>query len=120
MYFFEDWIQVVKLYIKLGKPTGATIVRLGYSTKNALKRWHREYERDHDLPVSYVISRSKYSNEQKMVVVEHYLKQDRCLAATREAWDTMPQYTCSLKKTSRLFSLEMSVQMPYNEIYLRG
>ena len=85
MYFYEDRIRAVKLYIKLGKRTGATMVRLGYPTKNALKSWHREYERDHDLPVGYVISRSKYSDEQKMLAVEHYLTHDRCLAATRKA-----------------------------------
>ena len=44
MYSYEDRIRAVRLYIKLGKRTSATIRQLGYSTKNALKRWHREYE----------------------------------------------------------------------------
>ncbi|PNQ88262.1 hypothetical protein CCU68_33320 [Pseudomonas gingeri NCPPB 3146 = LMG 5327] len=45
MYSYEDRIRAVKLYIKLGKRTGATIHQLGYPTKNSLKSWHEEYER---------------------------------------------------------------------------
>ena len=69
MYSYEDRIRAVKLYIKLGKRTGATICQLGYPTKNALKSWHREYEQGRDLPVSYVRSRPKYSGQQKKVAV---------------------------------------------------
>ena len=85
MYSYEDRIRAVKLYEKLGKRTGATIRQLGYPTKNALKSWHREFEQGHELPVGYVRSRPKYSNEQKKVAVEHYLNHDRCLAGTRKA-----------------------------------
>jgi putative transposase len=52
MYSYEDCIRAVRLYLKLGKRTGATIRQLGYPTKNALKSWHREYEQGHDLPVA--------------------------------------------------------------------
>jgi putative transposase len=85
MYSYEDRIRAVRLYIKLGKRTGATILQLGYPTKNALKSWHREYEQGGDLPVGHVRSRSKYSAEQKRVAVEHYLNHDRCIAGTRKA-----------------------------------
>ena len=85
MYSYEDRIRAVKLYIKLGKRTGATIRKLGYPTKNALKSWHREYEQGCDLPAGYVRSRPKYSDEQKKVAVEHYLNHDRCLAGTLRA-----------------------------------
>lgn len=44
MYSYEDRIRAGELYIKLGK-RDATIPQLGYPTKNALKGWHREYER---------------------------------------------------------------------------
>ncbi|MGF6979746.1 transposase-like protein [Paraburkholderia sp. JPY465] len=73
MYSYEDRIRAVELYIKLGKRIAATIRQLGYPTKNALKSWHREYERCHDLPARYVRSRPKYSAEQKKAAVEHYL-----------------------------------------------
>ena len=85
MYSYEDRIRAVKLYIKLGKCTGATIRKLGYPTKNALKSWHREYEQSRDLPVGYARSKPKYSDEQKKVAAQHYLDHDRCLAGTLKA-----------------------------------
>ena len=85
MYSYEDRIRAVKLYIKLGKRTGATIRQLGYPTKNALKSWHREYEQGHDLPVGYARSKPKYSDEHKKVALEHFLNHGRCLAGTLKA-----------------------------------
>ena len=85
MYSYEDRIRAVRLYIKLGKRTGATIRQLGYPTKNALKSWHRKYEQGRDLPVGYARSKPKYSDEQKKVAVWHYLDNGRCLAATVKA-----------------------------------
>ena len=85
MYTYEDRIRAVKLYIKLGKRTGATLRQLGYPTKNALKSWHREYELCRDLPASYIRSRPKYSAEQKDVAARHYLDHGRCLAGTLKA-----------------------------------
>jgi len=40
MYSYEDHIRAVKLYLKLGKRTGATLRQLGYPTKNVLKSWY--------------------------------------------------------------------------------
>ena len=85
MYSYEDRIRAVKLYIKLGKRTGATIRKLGYPTKNPLKSWHREYEQGHNLPVGYARSKPKYSDEQKKVAARHHLNHDRCLAGTLKA-----------------------------------
>lgn len=61
MYSYEERIRAVKLYIELGKRVAATIHLLGYPTENALKSWHREYERCLDLPRGYVRSKPKYS-----------------------------------------------------------
>lgn len=85
MYSYEDRIRAVKLYIKLGKRTEATIRQLGYPTKNALKSWHRKFEQGHDLPMGYARSKPKYSDEQKKVVAQHYLDHGRCFAATLKA-----------------------------------
>jgi len=85
MYSYEDRIRAVRLYIKLGKRTGATIRKLGYPTKNALKSWHREFEQGHDLQAVYARSTSKYSDEQKKAATQHYLDHDRCLAGTIKA-----------------------------------
>jgi transposase-like protein len=85
MYSYEDRVRAVKLYIKLGKRTGATIRQLGYPTKNSLKSWHEEYERRLDLPRGYVRSKPKYSPDQKENAVEHYLEHGCCIAATIKA-----------------------------------
>ncbi len=37
MYSYEDRIRAVKLYIKLDKRIAATLIQLGYPTKNASK-----------------------------------------------------------------------------------
>jgi putative transposase len=85
MYSYEDRIRAVKLYIKLGKRTGATIRQLGYPTKNSLKSWHAEYERCLDLPRGYENSNSKYSLAQREKAVGHYLEYGRNIAATIKA-----------------------------------
>jgi transposase InsO family protein/transposase-like protein len=72
------------LYIKLGKRVGLTIRQLGYPTKNALKSWHREFERHLDLPTGYFRG-PRYSTAQKERAVQHYLDNGRCLAATIRA-----------------------------------
>lgn len=68
MYSYEERIRAVKLYIKLGKRIGPTIWQLGYPTKNSLKGWHREYERNRDLQVGYVRSSGKYTALQMQVM----------------------------------------------------
>jgi transposase InsO family protein/transposase-like protein len=85
MYSYEDRIRAVDLYVKLGKRVRTTIRQLGYPTKNALKRWHREFERSQDLPAGRVCSWQKYSDEKKQVAIEHFLNHDRSIAATRKA-----------------------------------
>ena len=85
MYSYEDRIRAVKLYIKLGKRSAATIRQLGYPTRKALETWNQEYEQSRDLSKGYVRSKWKYSEEQKKAAVEHYLDHDRCLAATVKA-----------------------------------
>ena len=49
MYLYAQRIRAVKLYIKLGRRLSATIRQLGYPTKNSLKVWYLEHERDSDL-----------------------------------------------------------------------
>lgn len=82
MYSYEQRLRAVELYIQLGKRVGATIRQLGYPTKNALKSWYREYQRQLDLPRGYVRSKRKYSQEQKEAAVRHYLDHGRCMAFT--------------------------------------
>lgn len=67
MYSYEDRIRAVQLYIKLGKRIKATIRQLGYPTKNALKGWYREYERQSDLPTGYAGRSPKYSRDRSVL-----------------------------------------------------
>jgi putative transposase len=80
--FVRRRVRAVELYTKLGKRVRATIRQLGYPTKSALKGWCVEFEQRLDLPVGYAARRPKYSQAQKEAAVEHYLTQDRCIAAT--------------------------------------
>jgi len=85
MYSYEDRVRAVALYIKLGKRVRAAIVQVGYPTKNALKGWHREYEKRLDLPVGFALRAPKCTQAQKEAAVEHYLTHDRCISATKRA-----------------------------------
>ena len=85
MYSYEDRVRAVKLYIKLGKRTGATIRQLGYATKNSLKAWHRGYEKDLDLRAAYVRAQPKYSVEERTLAIDHYLNHGQSNAFTRKA-----------------------------------
>lgn len=107
MYSYEDQIRAVKLYLKLGKRTNATIVQLGYPTTNALKSWLREYERDGNLRVGQARSKSKYSAEQKRAAIEHYLGHGRCMVVTRKALgypcrDTLAAWVTELDPAAKM------------------
>ena len=80
MYSYEERLRAVKLYIKLGKRVQATIRELGYPTKNALKGWHREYQRLQDLPVKSAPRPPKFLTTQKQVALEHYATHGRCIS----------------------------------------
>ena len=85
MYSYEERIRAVKLYIKLDGRLGATLRKLGYSTKNSLISWYREYVREQDLQVGYSRTSGKYSAEQKQLAVQHFLDHDQCVASTLRA-----------------------------------
>jgi putative transposase len=82
MYSYEDRIQAVELFIKLGKRVAETIHRLGYPTENALKSWHQSYEQGSDLPRGYARKKLKYTQAQQTLAIEHYFAHGRCIAAT--------------------------------------
>ena len=107
MYSYEDHIQAVKLYIELGKRTGAIIRQLGYSTKNILQSWHRAFEQGEDFPTGYGRSWQKYSDEQKQVAVEHYFNHDRCITGAIKALgypcrDTLAAWIDELHPAARI------------------
>jgi putative transposase len=73
MYSYEDRINAVRLYLKLGKRVGVTIRRLGYPTKNTLLGWYREHVATQGLRAGYRRSKDKFTAEQKQHAVQHYL-----------------------------------------------
>lgn len=77
MYSYEDRLRAVRLYIRLGERVGLTIRQIGYPTKNALKGWHREFERSQDLPAGYA-RRPKYTHAHQEQAVQHYLDNGHC------------------------------------------
>lgn len=91
MYSYAERIRAIKLYIKLGKRLNATIRQLGYPTKNSLIGWYREYTQDQDLRAGYLRSEWKYSAQQKQLAVQHFLDNDRCIAATIKALAESPR-----------------------------
>ncbi|WP_181153680.1 hypothetical protein [Brucella pituitosa] len=65
MYSYEDRMRAVALYIKLGKRAKAAICQLGYPSKNALKRWCREYKHLLDLRLGFAPRAPKFTQAQK-------------------------------------------------------
>jgi len=85
MYTYDERLRAVELYLKLGKRSRATILQLGYPTKNSLRYWHQEFLERGDLQAAYVRSKQKYSDEQKNVAIEHYMNLGRCFSVTLKA-----------------------------------
>ncbi|WP_269500266.1 IS3 family transposase [Castellaniella sp. S9] len=82
MYSYEDRLRAVRLYLKLGRRVKATIRQLGYPTKNSLKAWCAQFERDQDLLPGYRRIKRQYTDEQKRCAVDHYIEQGHCLIHT--------------------------------------
>jgi len=85
MYSYEDRIRAVELYIRFGKRLTATVRQLGYGTTKSLERWYQKYTENGDLPRSHIITKPRYSPDQKKAATDHYLSHGRCLAATVKA-----------------------------------
>lgn len=82
MYSYEERLRAVNLYLKFGKRCSAAIRELGYPTKNTLKAWYAEFERRGNLRTGYSRPKSKYSNEQRNVAVDHWANHGRCYSFT--------------------------------------
>jgi len=64
MYSYEDRLRAVKLYLKLGRRTNATLRQLGYPSKNSLKVWCAEFEQSRDLRRGYQRVKHRYTAQQ--------------------------------------------------------
>lgn len=83
--FYEDRVRAVALLIRLGKRAKATILQLGYPSKNALKGWYLEYEHYLDLRLVFAPGAPKFTQAQKEAAVEHHRTHSRCISAKMRA-----------------------------------
>ncbi len=71
MYSYEERIRAVKEYIKQGYRANRTVAKLGYPTRQALRTWYREYEKNGDLHRKFN-KESPYTEEQKKAIAYYY------------------------------------------------
>ena len=81
MYSYEDRIRAVELYIKLANASDPPSV----SWENSLKGWYNEYQQKLDLPAAMRAGSPSFRGSKKAAAIEHYLTEDRCIAATMKA-----------------------------------
>ena len=84
MYSREERMKAIELYIKYDKSIAAVIHELGYPSRGLLPRWYKAYLKEQETGILWDrYSRcSKYSLEQKIAAVEHYLEHGRNLSRT--------------------------------------
>lgn len=84
MYSYADRMRAVKLYIKYDLSVAATLRKLGYPSKNALKQWYAEYMENGDLH-NHSAKKSKYSSSQKEAAVAYYVEHGHSISRTIKA-----------------------------------
>jgi len=85
VYTLEDRMKAVSLYFKYGGSLAAVRRELGYPTKNALRRWVREFKATGTLHDGYRPRMPRYSEEQKQAAVDYYLQHGRSLRRSIKA-----------------------------------
>jgi len=81
MYSYEERITAVKLYIKYGLRAAIVIQELGYPDRHTLVTWYKEYINNGQLHTQ-VSRRPKYSEEQRLKAIEHYVEHGRSISYT--------------------------------------
>jgi len=87
MYSREKRMKAIELYIKYDRSEAAVIHELGYPNRKMLAKWYKAYLEEQetgserDLNSRYL----KYTPEQKIIAVDHYLAHGRSLARTIRA-----------------------------------
>lgn len=82
MYNYEQRKKAVELYIQFGFALRAVIRELGYPTsEQSIRNWYKEYKENGELHQE-LDSPFKYTPEQKVFAVQHYLQHGKCLSRT--------------------------------------
>lgn len=85
MYSPEDRKRAVELYIEYDLSATDTVRELGYPTRQALYLWYKEYKKNGGLHNGPREACNKYSKEQKIAAVDHYLEHGRSISRTRKS-----------------------------------
>lgn len=94
MFTYEDRRIAVDLYYKYHGNGAAVIRELGYPSRNALRQWVKEFERDGDLHKRHK-RKSKFSKEEREFAVNHYLEHGKLITKTIRAIGYPNRYTLS-------------------------
>jgi len=81
MFSHEERVKAIQLFLKYDCSYAATIHELGYPSVGALRKWYKEYLISGELHSDYR-KKSKYSEEQKRIAVNHYFEYGQCYART--------------------------------------
>ncbi|WP_299516600.1 transposase [uncultured Rummeliibacillus sp.] len=81
MFSHEERVKAIQLFLKYDCSYAATIHELGYPSVGALRKWYKEYLISGELHSDYQ-KKSKYSEEQKQIAVNHYFEYGQCYART--------------------------------------
>ncbi|EME3494079.1 IS3 family transposase [Enterococcus faecium] len=81
MFSHEERVKAIQLFLKYDCSYAATIRKLGYPSVGALRQWYKEYLVSGELHQE-LRKKSKYSEEQKRVAVNHYFEYGQCYART--------------------------------------
>lgn len=81
MFSHEERIKAIQLFLKYDCSYAATIRELGYPSVSALRQWYKEYLVSGELHQEHR-RKSKYSEEQKRIAVNHYFEYGQCYART--------------------------------------
>ncbi len=84
MYSREERMRAIELYFKYDKSAATVVRELGYPSRHLLPRWYKAYLKEQETGVIRDrYSRSpKYSSEQKVAAVKHYLEHGRNISRT--------------------------------------
>ena len=81
MFSHKERLRAIQLFLKYDCSYAATIRELGYPSIGALRKWYKEYLESGELHQEHR-KKSKYSEEQKRIAVNHYFEYGQCYART--------------------------------------
>ena len=81
MYSLEDRQRAVDLYFRYGRKASIVIKELGYPDRKMLAKWVKEY-RETGCLHEQCICKHRYSEEEKRIAVEFYLRHGKQLSYT--------------------------------------